>query len=155
LLAIREKFPRGQYPLRIEEGEFRLSDYRRFLAEHAAEIAAFRDTRSTAFNAELEYWKANGLLRLQEQESAVEQKHEEAVPEGLTALGSPASGSIWKIAVREGNAVEQGRTCIILESMKMEIEIKAPGDGVISRLLIKEGQTVHSGQALLWLEESA
>jgi urea carboxylase len=155
LLEIREKFPRGQFPLRIEEGEFSLSEYRRFLAENDAGITAFRDKRSAAFNAELDYWKANGLLRLQEQESAVEQKQEESVPQGLTAIGSPASGSIWKITAQEGSAVEQGGVCIILESMKMEIEIRAPGGGVINRLLIKEGQTVHSGQALLWLEESA
>jgi urea carboxylase len=155
LLEIREKFPRGQYPLRIEEGEFKLSEYRRFLAENDGEITAFRDKRSAAFSAELEYWKANGLLRLQEQEAVVEQKQDETVPDGLIAIGSPASGSIWKITAPEGSAVEQGGVCVILESMKMEIEIRAPGGGVINRLLIKEGQTVHSGQALLWLEESA
>ncbi len=39
LLRIRADFPHGGYPLRTEEGQFSLRDYRRFLADNAASIA--------------------------------------------------------------------------------------------------------------------
>jgi urea carboxylase len=46
--------------LRIEEGVFRLADYRRFLADEAAPIAAFKARQQAAFEAERERWKAAG-----------------------------------------------------------------------------------------------
>jgi len=60
LLAIRERFPHGGYALRVEEGEFSLREYRRFLAEHAESISAFKATQQAAFEAERERWAASG-----------------------------------------------------------------------------------------------
>ncbi|HAD10650.1 MAG TPA: urea amidolyase, partial [Porticoccaceae bacterium] len=53
LAQIREEFPIGAYPLRIEEGSFCLGDYQAFLEQNSAGIAAFTEQRQHAFNAEL------------------------------------------------------------------------------------------------------
>src|SRR6185436_17721821 len=45
---------------------------------------------------------------------------------GEIAIKSPMPGLIVKIPVEQGQQVEQGQTVIILESMKMENELKAP-----------------------------
>ncbi len=155
LLEIRQKFPRGQYPIKIEESEFKLSEYRAFLQQNGSAIEAFEAKRTAAFAAELEHWKHTGQFNVQEQEAAARPETALEIPDGITPVGSPASGNIWKINVRAGEQVKQGTTCLILESMKMEIEIKAPCDGTINRITTAEGQTVHSGQTLLWLKETA
>lgn len=56
LTDARQAFPHGEYPIRIDEGEFRLADYTQFLADNADSIAAFRDVQRAAFNAERERW---------------------------------------------------------------------------------------------------
>ena len=60
LLEIREDFPHGRYPLRIEPTTFKLADYNRFLADNQADIAAFKARQQAAFEAERERWIATG-----------------------------------------------------------------------------------------------
>jgi urea carboxylase len=56
LLRIREDFPHGRYQIRCEDGIFDLAAHQRFLAEQAADIAAFTQQRDTAFAAERQRW---------------------------------------------------------------------------------------------------
>jgi urea carboxylase len=58
LLEIRKAFPHGRYPLRIEEEEFRLRDYHRFLAGIQPSAAAFKARQQAAFVEERERWAA-------------------------------------------------------------------------------------------------
>ncbi len=56
------------------------------------------------------------------------------------------TGTVWKIIVPVGAAVEEDQELMILESMKMEIPATAPGSGVVSQVLVEEGQAVKEGQ---------
>ena len=60
LLEIREDFPYGGYPLRIEEKEFRLRDYHAFLDSIRCESAEFKGRQQAAFEAERERWALAG-----------------------------------------------------------------------------------------------
>ena len=66
---------------------------------------------------------------------------------------APMSGAVLDVLVSEGERVEQGRTVVIMESMKMELVITAPSDGVIARVAVQPGQQVERGMALVELEE--
>ena len=57
--------------------------------------------------------------------------------------------------VRGVAAVLAGQALMILESMKMEIEIFSPANGVIKKLWIDQGQSVVAGQTLVWLDEES
>ena len=46
-----------------------------------------------------------------------------------TRLPSEVTGTVWKIEVREGDAVTEEQTLLVLESMKMEIPVTAPRAG--------------------------
>lgn len=59
-----------------------------------------------------------------------------------------AAGKIWKIVVKEGQAVKAGAPIVILEAMKMEIPVVAPRDGVIAQILTSEGDSVEAGDLL-------
>ena len=60
-------------------------------------------------------------------------------------------GSVFKLLVKVGDEVKEGQVVIILEAMKMEIEVVANASGRVSAIHVNEGQSVENGQALLVL----
>lgn len=64
-------------------------------------------------------------------------------------LHSPMPGLIVAINVAVGDTVTQGQTVIILESMKMQNELKASVDGVIHAVHVSAGQTVEKDAPLM------
>jgi oxaloacetate decarboxylase alpha subunit len=70
-----------------------------------------------------------------------------AVSSGGTAINAPVAGTIIRYAVDEGAAVNSGDTIIIIESMKMELEIKATAAGKL-HFLVPTGTQVASQQAI-------
>jgi urea carboxylase len=63
------------------------------------------------------------------------------------------SGNIWKIEVKVGDKVEAGEVLVILESMKMEVDIEAEMSGVVSQILYKEGDNIESGDVLVVIKK--
>lgn len=68
---------------------------------------------------------------------------------GDETIQSPMPGLIVDVPVSEGDVVTKGDKVVILESMKMENELKASGDGVIGRILVGKGDSVEKGQDLV------
>ncbi|MBA2643826.1 MAG: biotin/lipoyl-binding carrier protein [Solirubrobacterales bacterium] len=62
------------------------------------------------------------------------------------------TGTVWKIEVSVGDAVEEGDTVAILESMKMEMPVEAEDEGTVKEILVAEGQAVSEGEVLMVLE---
>jgi urea carboxylase len=71
LLDIREKFPQGKYPLRIEETVFDLKNYNRFLMDNEKPIASFKQKQQAAFSAERQRWQQQGEMRSAGEQDAV------------------------------------------------------------------------------------
>ena len=71
------------------------------------------------------------------------------VPSGEYYLKAPMPGLVISIPVEDGQSVSQGDVLVILESMKMQNELKSPRDGKVSRLRVKEGDNVERKQTLL------
>lgn len=57
-------------------------------------------------------------------------------------------GSVFKLVAKSGDSVNEGDVVMILEAMKMEIEVVAPTSGKISAIHVSEGQSVENGQLL-------
>jgi urea carboxylase len=151
LLEIREEFPRGRYPLRIEPREFRLREYHAFLRSIKAEAEAFKKHQQAAFEAERDRWAAAGQAEYIEQPEAAGPAPEADVPEGCSPVRSPISASVWNVAVEAGQHVEAGQKLMVLEAMKTEIAVTAPRAGVIESLACAAGALVWAGQVLLLL----
>jgi biotin carboxyl carrier protein len=60
--------------------------------------------------------------------------------------------NVWKVLLKEGDAVEDGDTIVILESMKMEIPVLAEDSGTISRLAVAEGDVVQEDDLIAVIE---
>ena len=56
--------------------------------------------------------------------------------------------NVWKVVVLEGDAVEDGDTIVILESMKMEIPVVAEVSGTVTQLKVAEGDVVQEGDLI-------
>ena len=57
-------------------------------------------------------------------------------------------GAVHKILVSAGDHVKKGQAIVVLEAMKMEIEVKAPKDGVIASVEVEKGQSVANNQVV-------
>jgi acetyl-CoA/propionyl-CoA carboxylase biotin carboxyl carrier protein len=64
------------------------------------------------------------------------------------ALTSPIQGTVLKVAVEAGSAVEQGALIAVVEAMKMENEITAHKSGTVSELPISVGGSVATGDTI-------
>jgi len=154
LLQIRQDFPKGRYSIKIEDTTFNRSEYQTFLQENKKDIQSFTDKRQAAFDTELQHWIESGQMNFElEQELVTEEGVEDSLPENCVVIQSTVAGSVWEVLVNQDDAVEKGQPLVILESMKMEIQITAPSKGKIMAIIKTEGSQVKSGQSLLILEE--
>jgi acetyl-CoA carboxylase biotin carboxyl carrier protein len=62
------------------------------------------------------------------------------------------TGTVWKVECKVGDAVEEGDTLVILESMKMEMPVEAEDDGTVTEIQCEEGQAVSEGDTLVVLD---
>jgi biotin carboxyl carrier protein len=58
------------------------------------------------------------------------------------------TGVVFELAARAGEAVVQGQSIVIVESMKMEIAIVAPSAGQVSAIMVEVGQPIDEGQII-------
>ena len=65
-----------------------------------------------------------------------------------TEVRAEMVANVWKVVVAQGDAVEDGDTLVILESMKMEIPVVAEGSGTVSELRVNEGDVVQEGDVI-------
>jgi len=55
-------------------------------------------------------------------------------------------GNVWKIVANPGDSVKDGDVIMILESMKMEIDVVAPRDGVLTSINVSTNDKIVEGQ---------
>lgn len=76
----------------------------------------------------------------------------QAAPTASSASGAEVKaslpGSVFKLVANVGDSVNEGDVILVLEAMKMEIEIVAPCDGVVKSINVAQGQSVENGQLL-------
>jgi acetyl-CoA/propionyl-CoA carboxylase biotin carboxyl carrier protein len=65
---------------------------------------------------------------------------------------APMQGTIVKVLVNVGDAVEAGQALLVLEAMKMENHINAEGGGTVAEIRVSAGETVGTGAVLVVLE---
>jgi acetyl-CoA/propionyl-CoA carboxylase biotin carboxyl carrier protein len=67
---------------------------------------------------------------------------------GTDAVVSPMQGTVLKVEVRDGEAIEAGTVVCVVEAMKMENEIVSHREGVVADLAVSPGQSITSGQLI-------
>jgi acetyl-CoA/propionyl-CoA carboxylase biotin carboxyl carrier protein len=71
---------------------------------------------------------------------------------GDGTVSAPMQGTIVKVLVEVGAAVESGQAILVLEAMKMENNINAERSGTISEVKVAPGDAVSTGDVLAIIE---
>jgi urea carboxylase len=133
----------------VEETEFRLADYRAFLTDNAASIAAFQQQRQAAFDEERADWERKGefdrVAALTDSDAGAADEAAIALPEGTECVEAPFGGVIWKMLVSPGDKVGSDTSLAVIEAMKMEFPVEAPGAGTIEAVYVTERQAIQPG----------
>ncbi len=69
----------------------------------------------------------------------------------MVEVCSEVSGSVWKIECEVGQAVSEGDTLVIVESMKMEIPVEATRSGTVKEIRVEQGTPVSEGTVVVLL----
>ena len=77
--------------------------------------------------------------------------HNESVSENAIQAG--ISGNVFKILIKENDEIKKGQTIMILEAMKMEIEVQAQKDGIIEQICVGVGDAVSESDTLAIYKE--
>ena len=66
-----------------------------------------------------------------------------------TPVNAAMPGAVVRVECKEGDTVSEDEVLLVLEAMKMEVEIKAPVDGKVVAVKVKKGDQVTAGQLLV------
>jgi len=147
LLEYREAFLHGHYKIKIEKTLFDIQAYEQFLSENETACLNFKKNQTRAFEAEKQRWIEQGQFSF-DSNSTMSVHSEQMIPANATPINSPVSGAVWKMVAEQGDEVKEEQTLLILESMKMEMEVVAPCSGSLEKVFVKPGQTVQAGQQI-------
>ncbi len=70
---------------------------------------------------------------------------------GEIPIVAPMPGLVVSVPVEAGQAVVEGEILVILESMKMDNELRAPREGRVARIHVEAGDSVEGRQRLVTL----
>ena len=70
---------------------------------------------------------------------------------GYLAVNAPLAGCLTSVSVAAGDHVQDGQVVAVLESMKMQMELRSPGSAVVEAVHQRAGMDVSQGECLLTL----
>lgn len=82
-------------------------------------------------------------------------KDEIKLKKGEVLIRAQTAGKIMKILVKEGEVVKKDDVLIVMEAMKMEIELNSPFTGIIRRVFVKTGDVVRINDPLIIIEQKS
>ncbi len=100
------------------------------------------------------YIQLNGEDYRVHQKTVLEQAENEERSLSSGKIEPPMPGKILKVMVKEGDNVEENQVLLLMESMKLQVEVKAPFGGKVKLLNVLEGQTVNSGELIVEIEKT-
>jgi len=81
-------------------------------------------------------------------------RHSQSCSEDAAAscLSAPMHGLVVDVPAREGDMVTKGQTLVVLESMKMQMQLRSPRDGKVAKIPVQAGSQVEKGAVLVQFE---
>jgi biotin carboxyl carrier protein len=68
---------------------------------------------------------------------------------GPGLLRAPMTGLVKEVNVAAGSRVAKGQVVLVMEAMKMDVEVSAPASGVVAEVRVSAGQSVEAQAPLL------
>jgi biotin carboxyl carrier protein len=74
-----------------------------------------------------------------------------SAPSACTLL-APMTGLVKEIRVKVGSDVKKGQVVLVMEAMKMDVEVSCPATGVVAEIPVKAGDSVETQQPLMIIQ---
>lgn len=71
---------------------------------------------------------------------------------GSGSVPAPMTGTIKEVLVHVGDTVQENEQIVMMEAMKMDIEVVAPLAGKVAEILVQPGDSVRENQTVLRIE---
>ena len=82
--------------------------------------------------------------------SATERKPNQSTANSdATPVQAQLAAKVFKLEVTEGKQVDEGDLLLVLEALKMEIEVRSPKAGTVVSLPVRVGQQVQVGETIM------
>jgi len=142
------------------DGEPQEIDFRRLPAGGVSSLLMNNRSISAVVEERIDHWEVliEGELYTVQVEDERAYRLERMRSTGLTVNGeaivaSPMPGIIVSVPVAVGDMVHHGDKVVILESMKMENELRAPCDGIVTHVHVAAGASVEKDQPLVGISQ--
>ena len=122
--------------------------YKSYLDKDQKKLDFIQSKSKTGIDA---YIQVDGLLLHKENKEVSLNSFSKSSDSG--SLLAPVPGKLIQVLYTEGSEVKKGQTIMILESMKMEFEVKSTKDGIIEKILVEEGMQVDADTLLASFEK--
>ncbi|KAM3460987.1 hypothetical protein NHJ6243_005434 [Beauveria neobassiana] len=152
--GIYSRFQAGKYQFDITRTEFDVEEYTRFCKSVADETAEFRARQEEA--TAVETAKEKRIFDQWQSEQKVERDSVSSLEDIDDALKIEATmhASVYKIKVQKGETIREGDVLVILEAMKMEINIRvsaAQAGLVVESVIVAPCDIVKPGDVVIVL----
>jgi biotin carboxyl carrier protein len=97
---------------------------------------------------------ANGKLQVANLRTRFEEEGVDLGPPISEYVSATLPAKVVKVQVKIGDSLKQGNEMLVLESMKMEVQILAPKDCKVKEIYVREGESVERGKKMVWLDFS-
>lgn len=97
---------------------------------------------------------ANGRLQIANLKTRFDEESSLLAPPVSEYVTATLPAKVVKVSLKVGDSLKQADEMLVMESMKMEVQILAPRDCKVKEVYVKEGESVEKGKRLIWLDFS-
>jgi len=154
-----QTFRSGRYKYIYEDVEFDMKQHNALLRSTASEVKQIRIKQRQA-QAEMDKLEKELLEKWnKEKESnkiSVDTVEELLHDPDIVPVEAPVNANVWKVQVGEGDELKEDQTVVILEAMKLEINVNAEDHMAgmkVEKVLVKPNDVIEAGRPLMLLRK--
>lgn len=155
-----QRFRSGRYEYEYEEVEFDMKEHNKLLEDTADEVKEVKRKQREA-QAEMDKVEKEMLDKWNKEKEegkvSVDTVEELLNDPDVIPVEAPVNANVWKVQVEEGDKLKEEQIVVILEAMKLEINVNAESnmDGAtVEKLVVKPNDVVEAGKPLMLLRKA-
>lgn len=155
-----QRFRSGRYDYEYENVEFDMKEHNKLLVDTAEEVKEVNRKQKVAQtemdkleNELLEKWNKEK----EEGKVSVDTLEELLNDPDIIPIEAPVNANVWKVQVEEGDKLKEDQVVVILEAMKLEINVNAESKmagATVEKLVVKPNDVVEAGKPLMLLRKA-
>lgn len=153
-------FRSGRYEYQYEDVEFDMKEHNKLLRDTVQEVKEVKRKQKEA-QTEMDKLEREMLDKWNKEKEegkvSVDAVEELLNDPSIIPIEAPVNANVWKVQVEEGEKLKEGQVVVILEAMKLEINVNAESSmasATVEKLLVKPNDVVEAGKPLVLLRKA-